>query len=98
MSYGYIENKLQLILPFVFLIVMLCLASEGSRFEPSMAYDEQRKIFETNNAREVGLINERNRKRKSGSRHPYPRAHRLDDGIQGDNSIKELKEGFRGLL
>ena len=42
MSYGYIENKLQLILPFIFLIVMLCLASEGSRFEPSMAYDEQR--------------------------------------------------------
>jgi hypothetical protein len=98
MSYSYIEDKLQLILPFVFLIVMLCLASQGSRFEPSMAYDEQRKIFETNNAREVALINKRDSRRKLGSRHPYPRAHRLDDGIQGDKSIKELMDGFWGLL
>jgi hypothetical protein len=98
MSYSYIEDKLQLILPFVFLIVMLCLASQGSRFEPSMAYDDQREIFETNNTMEVALINKRDSKRMLGGRYPYPRAHRLDDGIQGDKSIKELMEGFRGIL
>ncbi len=95
MSYSYIEDKLQLILPFVFLIVMLCLASQGSRFDPSKSYDEQRKIFETNNGREVALIIERKKRLKS---HPSPSAHRLDDGIQGDKSIKELMDGFRGFL
>jgi len=95
MSYSYIEDKLQLILPFVFLIVMLYLASQGSRFDPSISYEEQRKIFETNNGREVALIIERKKKLKS---QPSPRAHQLGDGIQGDNSIKELMVGFRGLL
>jgi len=33
MSYREIEDKLQLILPFVFLIVMFYLVSQGSRFE-----------------------------------------------------------------
>jgi len=72
---------------------MLCLASQGSRFEPSISYDEQRKIFETNNSIEVALINERNKKQP-----PSPRAHQLGDGIQGDKSIMELMDGFRGFL
>ena len=95
MSYSYIEDKLQLILPFIFLIVMLCLASQGSRFDPSISYDEQRKSFETNNGREVALIIEREKRLKS---HPSPRAHQLGDGIQGDTPIMELMDGFRGFL
>ena len=85
----------------VFLCTMFYLVSdEGrSRYENTgISQVEERRIEEADIARRVTLLNERDRKRELESHHPYPRAQRLDDGIQGDRSIMELIEGFRGLL
>ena len=47
MSYREIEDKLQLILPFVFLIVMFYLVSQGRRFEyTDLSYDQRMKLEE----------------------------------------------------
>ena len=47
MSYREIEDKLQLILPFVFLIVMFYVVSQGSRFEyTGLSYDQRMKLEE----------------------------------------------------
>ena len=47
MSYREIEDKLQLILPFVFLIVMFYLVSQGSSFEyTGLSYDQRMKLEE----------------------------------------------------
>ena len=103
MSYREIEDKLQLILPFVFLITMFYLASQGSRIRDiGITENEKRRIEEAEIARQVALINERDRKRVLRSElekhHPSPRAHSLADGIQGDIPIGSLMEGLRGFL
>ena len=99
MSYREIEDKLQLILPFVFLITMFYLVSQGSRFEDmGMTQIEKRKIEEADIARRVELIEERDRKKELRNKNPHPRAHNLDDGIQGEIPIENLMEGLRGLL
>ena len=99
MHHGYIKDKLQLIFPFIWLIVMLCLASQGSRIgDIGITENEKRRIEEADIARQVTLLNERDRKRELKSHHPYPRAQSLGDGIQGDKSIMELMDGFRGFL
>ena len=91
--------SIRLILSFIWLIVMISLASQGDRIgDIGITENEKRRIEEADIARQVQLINERDRNRKLKSHHPYPRAHRLDDGIHGDKSIKELMDGFRGLL
>ena len=91
--------SLRLIFPIVWLIAMISLASQGDRIGYiGITENEKRRIEEADIARQVQLINERDRNRKLKSHHPYPRAHRLDDGIHGDKSIKELMDGFRGLL
>ena len=83
----------------VFLSTMLYLASQGSRVRNiDITENDKRSIEEADIARRVTLLNERDKKREGKSHHPYPRAHSLDDGIQGDVSIMELMEGFRGLL
>ena len=85
----------------VFLCTMFYLVSdEGrSRYENTgISQVEERRIEEADRTRQVALLNERDRKRELESHHPYPMAQRLDDGIQGDRSIMELIEGFRGLL
>ena len=47
MDHEYIKDKLQLILPFVFLIVMFYLVSQGSRFEyTGLSYDQHMKLEE----------------------------------------------------
>ena len=91
--------SLRLIFPIVWLIAMISLASQGDRIgDIGITENEKRRIEEAHIARQVELINERDRNRKLKSHHPYPRAHRLDDGIQRDKSIKELMDGFRGFL
>ena len=91
--------SLRLIFPIVWLIAMISLASQGDRIgDIGITENEKRRIEEADIARQVELINERDRKRELKSHHPYPRAHRLDDGIQRDKSIKELMDGFRGFL
>ena len=91
--------SLRLIFPIVFLITMLSLASQGDRIgDIGITENEKRRIEEADIARQVELINERDRKRELKSHHPYPRAQRLGDGIQGDKSIMELMDGFRGFL
>ena len=91
--------SLRLIFPIVWLIAMLYLASQGSRIgDIGITENEKRRIEEAEIARQVELINERDRNRKLKSHHSYPKAHRLDDGIQGEKSIKELMDGFRGFL
>ena len=85
----------------VFLCTMFYLVSkEGrSRYENTgISQVEERRIEEADRTRQVALLDERDRKRELKSHHPYPKAQRLDDGIQGDRSIMELIEGFRGLL
>ena len=99
MSYIEIEDKLQLILPFVFLITMFCLASQGSRIgDIGITENEKRRIEEAHIARQVALINERDRKRDLKNHHPSPRAHSLGDGIQGDIPIEDLMKGLKGFL
>jgi len=83
----------------VFLSTMLYLASQGSRVRNiDITENDKRSIEEADRTRQVALLNERDKKREEKSHHPYPKAQRLDDGIQGDRSIMELMEGFRGLL
>ena len=87
----------------VFLCTMFYLASQGDRFENiGITQIEKRNIEESDRARQVAHIKERDRKRELKreleSHHPYPRAQNLDDGTQGDKSIMELMDGFRGFL
>ena len=95
MSYREIEDKLQLILPFVFLITMFYLASQGSRFEDmGMTQIEKRKIEEADIARRVELIEERDRKKELRNKKP---ARRLNEDLyQEDIPIQELMKQFRG--
>ena len=91
--------SIRLIFPFIWLIAMISLASQGSRIgDIGITENEKRRTEEADRTRQVALLNERDRKRELKSHHPYPRAHSLDDGIQGDISIMELMEGFRGFL
>ena len=99
MSYREIEDKLQLILPFVFLITMFYLVSQGSRYENmGITQIEKRSIEETDIARRVALLDERDRKKELLKKSPHPRAHNLDDGIQGDIPIEDLMKGLKGFL
>ncbi len=99
MSYREIEDKLQLILPFVFLITMFYLVSQGSRYEDmGMTQIEKRRIEEADIARRVKLIDERDRKRRMGKLPSPPSARNLDDGIQGDIPIEDLMKGLKGFL
>jgi hypothetical protein len=91
--------SIRLIFPFIWLIAMISLASQGSRIgDIGITENEKRRTEEADIARRVTLLNERDKKRELESHHPYPRAQSLDDGIQGDIPIMELMEGFRGLL
>ena len=95
--------SLRLIFPFIWLIAMFSLASQGSRIgDIGITENEKRRTEEADIARQVALLDERDRKRELKSEfkkhHPSPRAHILDDGIQGDKSIMELMDGFRGFL
>jgi len=90
--------SMRLIFPFVWLAVMIGLASQGSRVgDIGITENEKRRIEEADIARRVTLLNERDKKRELKNHYPPPSARRLDDGI-GNNSIKELMDGFRGLL
>ena len=83
----------------VFLVTMLYLASQGDRHENiGISQVEERRIEEADIARQVAVLNERKKKEEFENHHPSPKAHRLDDGIQGEKSIKELMDGFRGFL
>ena len=83
----------------VFLCTMLYLASQGDRHENlGITQIEKRNIEEAEIARQVALINERDRKRDLKNHHPSPRAHSLDDGIQGDIRIEDLMKGLKGFL
>ena len=83
----------------VFLCTMLYLASQGDRHENlGITQIEKRNIEEAEIARQVALINERDRKRDLKNHHPSPRAHSLDDGIQGDIPIEDLMKGLKGFL
>ena len=78
---------------------MLYLASQGDRHENiGISQVEERRIEEADIARQVAHIKERDRKREFDKHHPSPRAHQLGDGIQGDTSIMELMDEFRGFL
>ena len=99
MSYREIEDKLQLIFPFIWLIVMLCLASQGSRIgDIGITENEKRRIEEAHIARQVELLDERDRKRRRGKLPSPPSARHLDDGIQGDIPIEDLMKGLKGFL
>ena len=99
MSYREIEDKLQLIFPFIWLIVMLCLASQGSRIgDIGITENEKRRIEEAHIARQVELLDERDRKRRMGKLPSPPSARHLDDGIQGDIPIENLMKGLKGFL
>ena len=83
----------------VFLCTMLYLASQGDRHENlGITQIEKRNIEEAEIARQVALINERDRKRDLKNHHPSPRAHSLGDGIQGDIRIEDLMKGLKGFL
>ena len=87
----------------VFLCTMLYLASQGDRHENlGITQIEKRRIEEAEIARQVALINERDRKRELKSElerhHPSPKAHSLGDGIQGDIPIEDLMKGLKGFL
>ena len=91
--------SLRLIFPIVWLIAMLYLASQGDRHENTgITQIEKRRIEEAEIARQVALINERDRKRDLKNHHPSPRAHSLGDGIQGDIPIEDLMKGLKGFL
>jgi hypothetical protein len=83
----------------VFLGTMLYLASQGDRHENiGISQVEERRIEEADIARQVAVLDERDRKREFDKHHPSPRAHQLGDGIHGDIPIGELMDGFRGFL
>ncbi len=83
----------------VFLVTMLYLASQGDRHENlGITQIEKRRIEEAEIARQVALINERDRKRDLKNHHQSPRAHSLGDGIQGDIPIEDLMKGLKGFL
>ena len=87
----------------VFLCTMFYLASQGDRFENiGITQIEKRRIEEADIARQVAVLDERKRKRELRSElekhHPFPRAHSLGDGMQGDIPIGSLMEGLRGFL
>ena len=99
MSFRKIEDLLQIIIPFVFLTTMFYLVSQGSRHENmGMTQIEKRNIEESDIARRVSLLDERDRKKELLEKNPHPRAHNLDDGIQGDVPVQSLMDGLRGLL
>ena len=99
MHHGYIKDKLQLILPFVFLTTMFYLVSQGSRIRDiGITQNEKRRIEEADIARQVALLNERDRKRRMGKLPSPPSARHLDDGIQGDIPIEDLMKGLKGFL
>ena len=99
MSFRKIEDLLQIIIPFVFLTTMFYLVSQGSRYEDKgITYDERVKIFEADNARYVESLDKREREKELLEKNPHPRAHNLDDGIQGDVPVQSLMDGLRGLL
>ena len=99
MSFRKIEDLLQIIIPFVFLTTMFYLVSQGSRYENmGMTQIEKRRIEEADIARRVALLDERDRKKELLKKSPHPRAHNLDDGIQGDIPIEDLMKGLKGFL
>jgi hypothetical protein len=90
-TYRKIEDKLQLILPFVVLGFMLYLASGVDRRNYSPTYLEQKVIFEAKLEKAIARDKE-NLNRK------IPMVRRLDDGIQGDIPIQDLMKGLKGYL
>jgi len=85
----------------VFLCTMFYLVSEEgrSRYENTgISQVEERRIEEADRTRQVALLDERDRKRELKNHHPYPRAQRLDDGLQSDIPIQNLMKGLRGFL
>ena len=91
--------SLRLIFPIVFLITMLSLASQGDRIgDIGITENEKRRIEEADIARQVALLNERDRKRRMGKLPSPPSARHLDDGIQGDIPIEDLMKGLKGFL
>ena len=85
----------------VFLCTMFYLVSyEGrSRYENmGISENEKRRIEEADIARQVTLLNERDRKRRMGKLPSPPSARHLDDGIQGDIPIEDLMKGLKGFL
>ena len=78
---------------------MFCLASQGSRIgDIGITENEKRRIEEADIARQVTLLNERDRKRRMGKLPSPPSARHLDDGIQGDIPIEDLMKGLKGFL
>jgi len=99
MSFRKIEDLLQIIIPFVFLTTMFYLVSQGNRYENmGMTQIEKRNIEESDIARRVSLLDERDRKRRMGKLPSPPSARHLDDGIQGDIPIEDLMKGLKGFL
>ena len=90
-TYRKIEDKLQLILPFVVLGFMLYLASGADRRNYSPTYLEQKVIFEANLEKAIA-------RDKENLNRNIPMARRLDDGIQGDIPIQDLMKGLKGYL
>ena len=90
-TYRKIEDKLQLILPFVVLGFMLYLASGGDRRNYSPTYLEQKVIFEANLEKAIA-------RDKENLNRNIPMARRLDDGIKGDIPIQDLMKGLKGYL
>ena len=90
-TYRKIEDKLQLILPFVVLGFMLYLASGVDRKNYSPTYLEQKVIFEANLEKAIA-------RDKENLNRNIPMARRLDDGIQGDIPIQDLMKGLKGYL
>ena len=90
-TYRKIEDKLQLILPFVVLGFMLYLASGVDRRNYSPTYLEQKVIFEANLEKAIA-------RDKENLNRNIPMARRLDDGIQGDIPIQDLMKGLKGYL
>ena len=83
----------------IFLCTMLYLASQGDRHKNrGMTQTEKRNIEESDRARQVAHIKERDRKKELERHHPSPRAQNLNDGTQGDIPIGSLMEGLRGFL
>jgi hypothetical protein len=83
----------------VFLVTMLYLASQGDRHENrGITQIEKRNIEESDRARQVAHIKERDRKRELERHHPSPKAENLGDGTQGDIPIEDLMKGLKGFL
>ena len=90
-TYRKIEDKLQLILPFVVLGFMLYLASGVDRRNYSPTYLEQKVIFEAKLEKAIA-------RDKENLNRNIPMVRRLDDGIQGDIPIQDLMKGLKGYL